>query len=923
MSQRVSQNEDSTLPTGTSRPLRWHFNKISFDEASLVLTVDGQPVDLERRPLELLSLLLAHAGEVVTKSEIIAALWADRDVTDASLTKCMARLRRALGDHDLTIIHTVHGYGYRFAAPVSVTEAGATKLPAAIEVSPGDAVPRRPNWHFVERLGTGGHGDVWLVEHAKSRARRVLKFAGTEAGLAGLRREITLGRLLREGLHQRADLVDILDWNLEASPYFLEMPYSELGNLAVWAAQQGGIGAVDLAVRLDLVAQIADALAAAHGMGVLHKDLKPGNVLMRRDAAGAPAITLTDFGSGRALDPSLLDNFGITRLGADITSLETTAGTRMYQAPEIEAGNAPTVQADIYAVGVMLFQMAAGDLRRALAPGWEELIDDDLLRQDIAAAAAGDPARRLADAAELARRLRTLPARRLAEQQAQQAAADAAATRRALDIARARRLPLLALLGVLLTGFATSTWLYLRAEHANALAQAATQRAELAASRAEAVTFFLTDDLFSAANPLLGADPNIPVQKVLGVAAAGLDRRFKPGSLDRAAIEAAIGGAYAGLADPDHALALLRPALATLRAQLGEADPQVEAVRLAMADLAERTGDLAGLRVIGAAVTGSHPADALTALRGRYAVLEADCLTNENDSVCVAKLRPFLAEARTRIGARDPLTLRVQDLLAYQLSQGQHFEEALALARDTVAATQAAFGAESVQVQERRYHYGQILVEAGQSAPAIATLEDVRARLLAVFGHETDMSARAATQLGRAYALAKRYDDALRTMRLSLDYNLKTHGEDFQASRFTMNGVAKVLTAMGRPAEAIPLGERALALQRKAEGPDNEDTLWIEGNLAHEYQLAGNLAKADAVYADIMTRTKVAFTHGEWDVGHFAFDYGELLLQEGKLAPAREMLRTSVAVLRRSLGADNERTRAAVAALGQAGDSAN
>jgi hypothetical protein len=83
------------------------------------------------------------------------------------------------------------------------------------------------------------------------------------------------------------------------------------------------------------------------------------------------------------------------------------------------------------------------------------------------------------------------------------------------------------------------------------------------------------------------------------------------------------------------------------------------------------------------------------------------------------------------------------------------------------------------------------------------------------------------------------------------------------------------------------------------------------------------LAKADAVYADIMTRTKVAFTHGEWDVGHFAFDYGELLLQEGKLAPAREMLRTSVAVLRRSLGADNERTRAAVAALGQAGDSAN
>jgi non-specific serine/threonine protein kinase len=902
-------------PSTSRAPLRWHFSNVIFDEASLLLTVDGQPVDLERRPLELLSLLLTHAGEVVTKSEITAALWADRDVTEASLTKCMARLRRALADHDLSIIHTVHGYGYRFAAAVSVTDAGAARLPAAIEAAAGDPVPRRPGWHFAERLGTGGHGDVWLVEHAKSRARRVLKFANTEAGLAGLRREITLGRLLREGLRQRADLVDILDWNLESAPYFLEMPWSELGNLAVWAARQGGIQAIDMAVRLDLVAQIAEALAAAHGMGVLHKDLKPGNVLMRRDGAGAPAIILTDFGSGRALDPSLLDNFGITRLGADITSVETTAGTRLYQAPEIEAGNAPTVKADIYAVGVMLFQLAAGDLKRALAPGWEELIDDPLLRQDIAAAAAGDPARRLADAAELARRLRALPARRLAAAQAERDAREAAATRRALELARARRLPLLALLGVLLTGFAASTWLYVRAQQASARAQAATERAERAASRAEAVTFFLTDDLFSAANPLLGADPNIPVKKVLGVAAAGLDRRFKPGSLDRAAIEAAIGGAYAGLADPDHALALLRPALATLRAQLGEADPQVEAVRLAMADLAERTGDLAGLRAIGTAIMQSHPADAQTALRGRYAVLEADCLTSENDSLCVAKLRPFLDEARGRIGTRDPLTLRVQDLLAYQLSQGQHFEEALALARDTVAATQAAFGADSVQAQERRYHYGQILVEAGQSAPAIAMLEDVRTRLLGVFGHETDMSARAGTQLGRAYALAKRYDDALRTMRLSLDYNLKTHGEDYQASRFTMNGIAKVLTAMGRPAEAIPLGERALALQRKAEGPDNEDTLWIEGNLAHEYQQAGNLARADAIYADIMTRTKVAFTHGEWDVGHFAFDYGELLLREGKAAQARAMLETSVAVLRRSLGPDDAKTRAAMEAL--------
>jgi non-specific serine/threonine protein kinase len=898
-------------------PLRWHFGACVFDEASLVLTVAGQPVDLERRPLELLSLLLSHAGEVVTKAEILGALWAERDVTDASLTKCMARLRRALTDHDASIIHTVHGYGYRFAAPVTVEDAapGGAWLPAAMDFEPGKPVPRRPNWRFVERLGTGGHGDVWLAEQAKTKHRRVLKFAGTGPGLAGLRREITLGRLLREGLGDREDLVRILDWNLEEPPYFLETAWAEQGNLAEWAARQGGIAAIAMDLRLDLVAQIADALAAAHGMGVLHKDLKPANVLMRLDAAGRPAIILTDFGSGRALDPARLDAFGITRLEADITAASTTAGTTLYRAPEMAGGQIPTVQADIFALGVILFQMAAGDLRRALAPGWEEAVADPLLRADIAAAAAGEPARRLGDAAELARRLRTLPARRAAQRQEDAAAAEAARVKRALELAQARRAPLLALLGVLVLGLATSTILFLNAQRASRLARAATARAEMAAARAQAVTAFLTDDLFSAANPVLGADPNIPVRKVLDEAAASLNRRFPPNAPDRAAIEAAIGSAYAGLADPAHAKPLLQDGLASLRAVLRDNDPQVETIRIAMADLAERTADLSALRAIGQAITASHPTDPATALRGRFAVEVADCLTNQNDSVCVAKLRPFLQETRTALGPHDQLTLRVQDLLAYQLSQGQKFDEALALARDTVRATQAQFGPDSVQAQERRYHLGQILVEAGQAQDAITTLVDVRQRLLTIFGHETDLSARAATQLGRAYALGDKPEDGLAMLRLALDYNMKTHGEIYQATRFTMNGVAKILAANGRAREAIPLGERALALQRQAEGPDNEDTLWIEGNLANEYRLAGDLPHAETIYADAFRRAHTTFTHGEWDLGHFGVGYGAVLAQEGKPAEARAVLTESVAVLRRSLGDGDAKTKAAQAAL--------
>jgi len=152
-------------------------------------------------------------------------------------------------------------------------------------------------------------------------------------------------------------------------------------------------------------------------------------------------------------------------------------------------------------------------------------------------------------------------------------------------------------------------------------------------------------------------------------------------------------------------------------------------------------------------------------------------------------------------------------------------------------------------------------------------------------------------------------------MRTALDYNLKTHGEAFEFSRDDMNLVASMLAKAGRAAEGVPLGEKALALQRQVRGADREETLWIEANLAEEYRQAGNLARADALYRDILARSQRVFTHGEWDVGHFEDLFGELLTQEGKVDEARPVLRKSVAVLTRNLGTGNPRTQRASAAL--------
>jgi serine/threonine protein kinase len=170
--------------------------------------------------------------------------------------------------------------------------------------------------------------------------------------------------------------------------------------------------------------------------------LKPSNVLIDLDQAGAPHIKLCDFGSGAALDGSRLEALGITRLGLSQVLGNTataTTGTPLYLAPELLAGGLPSLRSDVYALGVILYQLIIGDFRRPLAPGWERDVGDELLREDIAWAAAGNPTQRLADAARLAVQLRTLDARRLARTQERLAQAEALATQRALERAQARR----------------------------------------------------------------------------------------------------------------------------------------------------------------------------------------------------------------------------------------------------------------------------------------------------------------------------------------------------------------------------------------------------------------------------------------------------------------------------------------------------
>ena len=330
------------------------------------------------------------------------------------------------------------------------------KTDSEIGLEEGAAVPRRANWKLERHLGEGGFGEVWLAHHEKTGAKRVFKFCRSQERLRGLRREIALLRLLRQALGERTDIAQVLDWELGTEPCFLEMEYTEGGDLLSWSKEQGGLEAIPLATRVDLVCQIATALGAAHRVGILHKDVKPGNVLVAENDS-QPRAVLSDFGIGVLTGPEAIRQAGVTVMGMTETLLSGSSsgiGTQLYLAPEIVEGKQATTRSDIYSLGVLLYQMVTGDLGSALSPGWEVKVSDPLLLEDIRGCVSGIPEQRFS-ASELVDRLS-----RLAERRDEHEAARLAQER---ESKRQRRMRLLAAAAVVLTVLsALSAFLLLR-----------------------------------------------------------------------------------------------------------------------------------------------------------------------------------------------------------------------------------------------------------------------------------------------------------------------------------------------------------------------------------------------------------------------------------------------------------------------------
>jgi serine/threonine protein kinase len=91
---------------------------------------------------------------------------------------------------------------------------------------------------------------------------------------------MTLFRLIKERIGDHPNIVSLREVYFDDPPFYVEMDYVEGQELKSWCETQGGVEKVPLEVRLEIIAQVADALQAAHDAGVIHRDVKPGNILV-------------------------------------------------------------------------------------------------------------------------------------------------------------------------------------------------------------------------------------------------------------------------------------------------------------------------------------------------------------------------------------------------------------------------------------------------------------------------------------------------------------------------------------------------------------------------------------------------------------------------------------------------------------------
>jgi serine/threonine protein kinase len=731
-------------------------------------------------------------------------------------------------------------------------------------------------YRLERELGRGGMGVVWLAARADGALKRgvALKFpllyldSQTLANRFARERDI-LARL------EDARIARLYDAGVtvQGQP-FLALEYVEGEPITEYCDHHG----LDIRARLMLFLEVLHAVQYAHTNLVVHRDLKPPNILV----TSAGQVRLLDFGIAKLLEEGEAAETEITRLAG-------RALTPDYASPEQIAGQAITTAADVYSLGILLYELLTGSRPYRLSRGGsagdmaatvlgvnptrpsQGAIDESKARvrggftvRRLAAVLRGDldtiilkairkePHARYstadAFAQDIERYLSGQPV--LARPESRRYRARKFVSRNKLAVSAAVTVAL-----ALAAGAGIALWQAHRAVEEK-------RRADTEAATARAIADFLQKDLLSQAGSAAQAgpgrppDPDIRVRTALDRAAASLTGKFDKQPVLEAAIRQTIGDTYLELGLYAESEKQMERALELRRHELGVEHKDTLNSELQLSELYRH--------------------------EGKYDA--AQSLLNN------------LLEMDRRLGRGDaPEAIEALHTLASIAGEGRgDWVRAEVLYRRVLEMERRVLGATDATTLATMNNLGAVLAREGKYSPAEQLYGKLIETKRRVLGAEHPSTLTSLNGLGVLYRNEGKYSEAETALRSVLEARRHAMGEQHRDTLASMNGLGLLYLIEGKFTEAEPLLTRAVETASRLLGEDNPDTQSCLNNLAELYRREGKLPQSDAVFERLLkARQRTYGADSPFTAGTLGA-LGEVKLQRGAFAEANALLRGAV-----------------------------